>query len=67
MTNTILLSYRWKLHQARALYKKSITCQQHALRTVSKLFYLNIHRDPQLQMDENYSYFLNLRPNIYKS
>ena len=39
------------------------------------LSYLNIHplevvsryRDPQLQVGENYSYLLNLRPNICKS
>ena len=41
----------------------------------AKLYNLNFHpfeivaryRDPQLQMGENYSHLLNLRPNICKS
>ena len=41
----------------------------------AKLIYLNFrplevvsrYRDPQPQVVENYSYFFNLRPNIYKS
>ena len=37
------------------------------LKKIQPLEIVSRYRDPQPQVVENYSYLLNLRPNIYKS